>query len=107
MYVMGDILKFRKNKWLPKEINDRMKFLDKVAFRKIKESEGFDNCIKLVFKNDSLKEPIILEWDEPVPIDTLEEFNNNMTALMRIIEEWIRRYSTVNIELFRGGESDW
>jgi hypothetical protein len=90
--LIKTISNLSKNPWMPKEIKERLKFLDFVYitnFDELKHSE----FVKLNIDSKGI-EP----WGVPGPETTLEMLSINFSSLISAIIIWLKNHSNVKID---------
>ena len=89
----NDLLALRRSYWLPSEIKEKMKFLAIAGLVKLEDFTD-EKFIKLNFGFDSNE-----EWRSTLPEMTFENFNVNLHDLIKEIEDWLKKYSSISLDL--------
>ena len=78
---------------MPSEIKEKMKFLAIAGLVKLEDFTD-EKFIKLNFGFDSNE-----EWRSTLPEMTFENFNVNLHDLIKEIEDWLKKYSSISLDL--------
>ena len=90
--IFRRIMIIRRSPWLPKEIKERLEFLNIICLTDISENEKM-NCVKLNIDKLGLD-----PWMQSYPKITFEMFTINMSDLLLAIINWIETHSILNID---------
>ncbi len=91
---LDNIMAIRRSYWLPKEIKEKMTFLEFAATMKMTNPPEEKEYIKIEYKNDSEQ-----AWGLAFPEMTFGEFLNNLYNLVDEIEKWLKKHSDIQIDL--------
>lgn len=88
-----EILAIKSSYWLPKEIGEKMEFLDFSASSPIENST---DEMYVRFDFNASKED---EWELMIPKMKFEDFISNYSSLVQEINKWLKKHSKIPIDL--------
>jgi hypothetical protein len=87
-----DIFALKRSYWMPTDIKRKLEFIDFYGLNEI-ENLNYNTYIALDF-HLSPSEDLLL----PLPEMTFEDFNGNLSDLIKEIEDWLGKYSSIPID---------
>ena len=87
------IFEIKRNYWLPKEIQEKFKFIEFPLSVEVEDSSDKNKYIRISFGENQDE-----KWTLPMPDLTFEEFNSGMFKLVKSIEDWLKSHSDFEID---------
>ncbi|MEO6540068.1 MAG: hypothetical protein ABIN74_03710 [Ferruginibacter sp.] len=91
--LLSPILEFYYSYWLPKEIKEKMKFLDIMALVTVDDSSD-EQYVKLIINNE--KDAF---WAQSFPKLSFEMFSINFHNLLKEVNAWLKIHSSIPVDL--------
>lgn len=87
------IFEIKRNYWLPKEIQEKFKFIEFSLSFEVEDSNDKKKYIRISFGENQDE-----KWTQPLPEMTFEKFNSGMFELVKSIEDWLKSHSDFEID---------
>jgi hypothetical protein len=92
--AMTEILAIKRSYWLPDDIKNKMSFLEIGGFFNNEKQMDDSSYVRLDFGSASQE-----DWALTIPEITFENFNDNLSGLVRQIEYWLKTHSDITLDL--------
>lgn len=90
------LLEIKRSYWLPKKIQNKIKFLDLYLTTKV--DNPFDEQYIRIHNNIDDKKIKEVDWSITHPRMNFDEYNKNFYILIKALEKWLKQHSDIKID---------